>query len=288
MQRPESESTLPGVIISSKNQYLEFFLKLHQLGSELQHNALRECARTLLHLLPLDSNTVTQIHQMCINKWLGEKAEGQLNDELLPEAMFLSADAAHVLYNLEVLQALLMPALDPQGENTMRLELAWLHSGVAHFILDLLTKNNFMPKADMHCKRAAYQCVLKLVKLFLFVLGYVLSRVGDEPASNHAEKNRSQVEILKQTLTTIVCNSDHTMRAIGSKLAQNISDEMLSETPEGAKCRRLFLSALEWSLPDVATLKALVHLEDRRMECQKLWTLLCAKRPWKCFASFWC
>ncbi|CRK87043.1 CLUMA_CG000836, isoform A [Clunio marinus] len=31
MQRPESEATLPGVILSSKNQYLEFFLKLHQL-----------------------------------------------------------------------------------------------------------------------------------------------------------------------------------------------------------------------------------------------------------------
>ena len=260
MQRPESEATLPGVIISSKNQYLEFFLKLHQLGSDLQHNALRECARTLLHLLPLDSTTVTQIHQMCLSKLLGEKTEGHLNDALLPESMFLSADAAHVLYNLEVLQALLMPALDPHGESTMRLQLAWLHSGVAHFILDLLTKNNFMPKADMHCKRAAYQCVLKLVKLFLFILGYVLSRVGDEPVSNHAEKNRSQVEILKQTLATIVCNSDHTMRAIASKLAQSISDEMLSESPEGEICRTLFSSALQWSLPDVATLKALVHL----------------------------
>lgn len=262
MQRPESEATLPGVIISSKNHYLEFFLKLHQLGSELQHNALRECARTLLHLLPLDSTVVTQIHQMCINKWLGDKSllEGQLSDALLPESMFLSADAAHVLYNLEVLQALLMPALDPHGESTSRLQLAWLHSGVAHFILDLLTKNNFMPKADMHCKRAAYQCVLKLVKLFLYILGYVLSRVGDEPPTNHAEKTRSQVEILKQTLATIVCNSDHTIRGIASKLAQSISEEMLSESPEGENCRRLFSSALQWSLPDVATLKALVHL----------------------------
>jgi ubiquitin carboxyl-terminal hydrolase 9/24 len=260
MQRPESEATLPGVIIANKNQYLEFFLKLHQLGSDLQHNALRECARTLLHLLPLDSTVVTQIHQMCISKLLGEKTAADGSDMLLPESMFLSADAAHVLYNLEVLQALLMPALDPHGESTMRLQLAWLHSGVAHFILDLLTKNNFMPKADVHCKRAAYQCVLKLVKLFLFILGYVLSRVGDEPLSTHAEKSRSQVEILKQTLATIVCNSDHTMRAIASKLAQSISDEMLSESPEGENCRQLFQSALQWSLPDVATLKALVHL----------------------------
>ncbi|XP_070500116.1 probable ubiquitin carboxyl-terminal hydrolase FAF isoform X3 [Chironomus tepperi] len=260
LQRTESEATLPGVIISTKHQYTEFFLQLHQLGSELQHNNLRECARTLLHLLPLDSLTVSQINQMCINKFfgIGEKSDNQMSDGLLPESLFLSPDAAHVLYNLEVLQALLMPALDPHSDSTMRLQLAWLHSGVAHFILDLLTKNNFMPKADVYCKRAAYQCVLKLVKLFLFIMGYVLSRVGDEPLP--IDGIRTQVEILKQTLSTIVCNSDHTMRAIASKLAQNISDEMLSESPEGENCRTLFASALQWSLPDVATLKSLVHL----------------------------
>jgi ubiquitin carboxyl-terminal hydrolase 9/24 len=282
MQRPESESTLPGVIIASKHQYMEFFLKIHQLGSDLQHNNLRECARTLLHLLPLDNTTVAHINQMCINKLFsnnnisssssnsnnnissgGDKTESHLNEALLPETLFLSADSAHVLYNLEVLSALLMPALDPHSESTMRLQLAWLHSGVAHFILDLLTKNNFMPKADVFCKRAAYQCVLKLVKLFLFIMGYVLSRVGDEPTSAHTAHSdgmRTQVEILKQTLSTIVCNSDHTLRAIASKLAQSISDEMLSESLEGENCRKLFASALQWSLPDVATLKALVNL----------------------------
>lgn len=259
MQRTESESTLPGVIIASKPQYMDFFLKIHQLGSDLEHNNLRECARTLIHLLPLNSTTVLQINQMCIGKLTAaEKNEAFVNELLLPESMFLSADAAHVLYNLEVLQALLLPALDPHSESTMRLQLAWLRSGVAHFILDLLVKNNFLSNADVYCKRAAYQCVLKIVKLFLFTMGYVLSRVGDEPLSAHTDGIRTQVEILKQTLTTIVCNSDHTMRAIASKLAQSISDEMLSS--EGEKCRELFASALQWSLPDIITVKALVNL----------------------------
>lgn len=272
MMRSELESTLPGVIIASKYQYMDFFLRVHQLGSDLQHHNLRECAWNLLHLLPLDSNTCVQINQMCFNglrygmmKDDDMDGENKNNDELmaeslLPETMFLSADSAHVLYNLEVLQALLMPALDPHGDSTMRLQLAWLHSGVAHFILDLLTKNNFMPNADLYCKRSAYQCILKLVKLFLFILGYVMSRVGDEPHSMHLEGKRTQVEILKQTLATIVCNSDHTLRATASKLAQSISDDMLSETPEGENCRKLFASALKWSLPDIATIQALVNL----------------------------
>lgn len=259
MQRVESENTLPGVIIASKSRYIEFFLKIYQMGSDLQHNNLREICRSLLHLLPLDRATMQHIHEMC-NKFVGDVQMDQITDEFSPESMFLSANPAHVLYHLEVLQAMLIPALDPLGENTVRLQLSWLHSGVAHFMLDLLTKNNFLPKADMYTKRAAFQCVLKLVKLFLYIIGYVLSRVGDEPTPNLQEGARPQVEILKQTLTSIFGNSDHTLRAIASKLAQNLSDEMLSAGKEGESCRELFASALQWSLPDISTIKALVNL----------------------------
>lgn len=258
MQKLECEATLPGVIVSQKNHYLEFFLKLHQLGCNLNHNGLREYSRSLLHLLPMDTTVVGNIHRMCFNKFL-EKRGDSLDETLLPESMFLSVDSAHVLYNLEVLQALLIPALDPHGDLTTRLQLSWLHSGVAHFILDLLTKNNFMPNSDVHSKRSAFQCILKLIKLFLTIIGHVLSRVGDEPLSNYPEKNRNHVEILKQTLITMG-NSDHTLKAIATKLAQSLSDEMLCESAEGESCRQLFKSALEWSLPDVTTLKALVHL----------------------------
>lgn len=259
MQKLESEATLPGVIISQKNHYLEFFLKLHQLGCNLNHNGLREYSRSLLHLLPMDTTVVGNIHRMCFNKYLEKRADSSLDETLLPESMFLSVDSAHVLYNLEVLQALLIPALDPHGDLTTRLQLSWLHSGVAHFIFDLLTKNNFMPNSDVHSKRSAFQCILKLIKLFLTIIGHVLSRVGDEPHSNYPDKNRNHVEILKQTLITMG-NSDHTLKAIATKLAQSLSDEMLCESAEGESCRQLFKSALEWSLPDVSTLKALVNL----------------------------
>lgn len=131
---------------------------------------------------------------------------------------------------------------------------------MAHFILDLLTKTNFLPKADMHTKRAAYQHVLRLVKLFLYVMGYVLSRVGDEPVVQSNEGARPQVEILKHTLQSIIGTSDHTLRPIATKLAQSLSDEMLSAGPEGDNCRLLFGSALQWSLPDIATIRALVNL----------------------------
>jgi len=65
MQRVESESTLPGVIISQNYQYTEFFLKLYQLGSDLEHGRLRDSAKVLLHLLPCDRQTIRQLKIMC-------------------------------------------------------------------------------------------------------------------------------------------------------------------------------------------------------------------------------
>uniref|UniRef100_A0A1A9ZPQ2 ubiquitinyl hydrolase 1 n=1 Tax=Glossina pallidipes TaxID=7398 RepID=A0A1A9ZPQ2_GLOPL len=307
MQRVESESTLPGVIISQNYQYVEFFLKLYQLGSDLEHDRLREGARMLLHLLPCDRQTVKMLQLMCglpilvsqssvgttnISNLVKaddpnvtgggggngsvsgnisvqqqqQQQSSSINDQInpqdcTPEMMFLHPTPAQVHYNLCVLNGLLMPALDPYGESATQIQSCWLHSGCAHFVLELLTKNNFLPNADMHTKRAAFQCVLRLVKLFLYIVGCVLSRVGDEPMFSGFELgSRSQVEILKQILTSIPNTSETTLRAISQKLAENLAHEMLSASPEGESCRVLFASTLQWACPDVSTIKAVVQL----------------------------
>ncbi|XP_055701076.1 probable ubiquitin carboxyl-terminal hydrolase FAF isoform X2 [Phlebotomus papatasi] len=273
MTRLESEASLPGVIISQKPQYVEFFLKLYQLGSDMEHSTLRECS-LLLHLLPLDRFTMQQLETMCairidavVISSSGDQQRinsdlSMLEEQPTLESMFLHATPAQVLYNLEVLHAMLIPALEPLSDgNLLRLQSIWLYSGVAHFILELLTKNNFLPNADMNTKRAAFQCVLRLAKLFLYIVGCVLSRVGDEPVTAaHVDGARSQVEILKQLLTTISGNSEQTLKTIASKLAQSLAEEMLSAGHQGEICRRLFGSALQWSLPDMATIKAIVQL----------------------------
>lgn len=77
MQRVESENTLPGVIISQNFHYIEFFLKLYQLGSDLEHGRLRESAKMLLHLLPSDRKTVKMLQIMC-----GMSASQQIQQQL--------------------------------------------------------------------------------------------------------------------------------------------------------------------------------------------------------------
>ncbi|XP_017872976.1 PREDICTED: probable ubiquitin carboxyl-terminal hydrolase FAF isoform X2 [Drosophila arizonae] len=277
MQRVESESTLPGVIISQHYQYTEFFLKLYQLGSDLEHGRLRDSAKVLLHLLPCDRHTMRMLQLMCrVPKSPagdGPKEEDALSssgqapsdtlnaEDCTPEQMFLHPAPAQVLYNLSVLHGLLIPALDPLGESALQVQSAWMHSGCAHFVLELLTKNNFLPSADMHTKRASFQCVLRLAKLFLYIVGSVLSRVGDEPMiCDYDNGARSQVDILKQNFSTMPNNAQGTLRAISAKLAEILATEMLSASHEGERCRALFSSTLQWSCPDITTIKAVVQL----------------------------
>lgn len=265
VQRPESEATLPGVIISQKAHYTEFFLKIYQLGSDLQHGQLRDSARALLQLLPLDRFTVKQLQTMCHirvgNEVLDQQQGSQQIQIPTPESMFLHASSAQVLYNLEVLHAILVPATNPYSDIHARIHTPWLHSGVAHFILELLTKNNFLPNADMHTKRAAFQCVLRLVRLFLYVVGCVLVQVGDEPLLPDFDGGgRSQVEILKQFMASLVGGPETTMRLVAEHLANNLAPQMLSASPEGGRYRSLFSSALQWSCPSLLTIKAIIQL----------------------------
>lgn len=110
MHRPESETHLPGVLMSQKHQYIEFFLMLYQMGSDIKHDGLRESVKTLLHLIPSDRHTVRQLLAMCMEKQVntpgqGDNREDQENSPSIPtpEALFLHAQPAHVLYNLGVL-----------------------------------------------------------------------------------------------------------------------------------------------------------------------------------------
>lgn len=120
-----------------------------------------------------------------------------------------------------------------------------------------------MLNADTYTRRAAFQCVLKLVKLFLYIVGCVLSRVGDEPTTTStivADGVRLQVDILKQALGTMPGSAEYTIRTIANKMAASLAEEMLSACEEGDRCRELFRSALKWSLPDISTVKAIVQL----------------------------
>uniref|UniRef100_A0A182SE80 ubiquitinyl hydrolase 1 n=1 Tax=Anopheles maculatus TaxID=74869 RepID=A0A182SE80_9DIPT len=250
----ESEDTLPGVVISQKPQYTNFFLQVYQLANMLEHDRLRDSVRSLLHLLPLDRLTVGNLYEVfntsqgaledvrkvAMDAYMAAVgSEGDL-DRVGPggvakeneaeikavmdaaelesletfKSLFLTPPSVQILYNLEVLEAMLLPAsVNPLpapahqinaaaaaatnttsnvkdfgvmgtdvtvGDNATALgsvlefQYAWFNCGAADFIVGLLSEENFLASADRHTKRAIYRCIMRLVKFYFLTVGYLV------------------------------------------------------------------------------------------------------------------
>ncbi|XP_012528213.1 probable ubiquitin carboxyl-terminal hydrolase FAF-X isoform X2 [Monomorium pharaonis] len=269
----EAENSLPGVVMSQRSQYATFFFQLADLGCTLQHSQLRDGARNLLQLVPPDTFTVTRLQWLFghykDDEALQNPSQYHCNEtNTTVDSLFFTASPSQVLYNLEVLYTLLMPALDPMSERAFEFQYNFIKSGEAGVILDMLTKNKFLPNADETTKRSAYLTVLRLCKLLLTVMGNVMACVMDEvqqtgTSENHDNhvNNRGRVTVLKQALQSVPNQStEYMLRSVAAKLAQHLAHRMLSGGPEADRCRQLFVQALSWELPDVATIRAIIRL----------------------------
>ncbi|XP_001604458.2 probable ubiquitin carboxyl-terminal hydrolase FAF-X isoform X1 [Nasonia vitripennis] len=266
----EAESSLPGVLLSQRSQYANFFFQLADLGCTLEHAHLRDGARHLLQLVPPDTLTVSRLQWFFGRFKEDEAPQNSSIDESTTSvgSLFFTASPSQVLYNLEVLYTLLMPALDPMSDRACEFQLNLIKSGEAGVILDMLTKNNFLPNADETTKRSAYLTVLKLCKLLLTVMANVMALLIDEvpftnSQSNHDNQPNKQVPItvLKQALHSVPNqNTEYILRSVAMKLATLLANDMLSGSTELDRCRQLLVQALSWELPDVATIRAIIRL----------------------------
>ncbi|KAK9879631.1 hypothetical protein WA026_006697 [Henosepilachna vigintioctopunctata] len=252
------ENFLPGVIMSGHYVYARFFCQMYQLGSDLGFTPLRDGSRALLQIMPCDSMTMDNWKSLLmINNVPGEQ-------KVSLDQMLTKGSPAEVLYNLEVLYAMLMPALDSLSEKTYEFQYCFMTSGFAHLFLEMLTKNNFMSGADNATKRAAYLVVLKISKLILTSVAHVLVRLSEDHTPPETEANGESVTtpgmFLRNALRSVPGHSDHILRQVSLKLSQRLAQLIVAESEGTAQADALFSQALNWELPDLATTLALVRL----------------------------
>lgn len=247
--------------MSHSTQYAQFFCQLSSLGSSLGHGPLRDGARALLLLMPPDRTTMERL------LFLFKGSPAGLPETTI-DTMFFSASPAQVLYHLEVLYTMLMPALDPMSEKAFDFQFHFMISGEIQIFLDMLTKNNFMSNADMSTKRSAYLCVLKICKFGLSVVGNILVRLNDDtgntecvPEGNSNESVQAMpIMFLRQALRSVPSHtSEQILRQVSVKLSQVLAEHILSGTA-GEKLQAVFSQALTSDLPDMNTILAMVRI----------------------------
>ncbi|KAG8589764.1 hypothetical protein GDO81_006516 [Engystomops pustulosus] len=232
---PEVESCLPGVIMSLHHRYISFLWQVADLGSSLNMPPLRDGARVLMKLMPPDNTIVEKLRAICLDH--AKLGESSLSSSL--DSLFFGQSASQVLYLTEVVYALLMPANAPLGEDASDFQYNFLKSGGLPLVLSMLTRNNFLPNADMETRRSAYLNALKVAKLLLTAIGYGHVRAvaeacqpveGSNPVS---PATHDQAVVLQNALQNIPNpTSECMLKNVAIRLAQQISDEASKYIPD--------------------------------------------------------
>ncbi|OBS73281.1 hypothetical protein A6R68_12135, partial [Neotoma lepida] len=236
---PEVESCLPGVIMSLHPRYISFLWQVADLGSSLNMPPLRDGARVLMKLMPPDSTTIEKLRAICLDH--AKLGESSLSPSL--DSLFFGPSASQVLYLTEVVYALLMPAGAPLADDSSDFQFHFLKSGGLPLVLSMLTRNNFLPNADMETRRGAYLNALKIAKLLLTAIGYGHVRAvaeacqpgveGVNPMTSVNQVTHDQAVVLQSALQSIPNPSSECMlRNVSVRLAQQISDEASRYMPD--------------------------------------------------------
>ncbi|XP_051561998.1 probable ubiquitin carboxyl-terminal hydrolase FAF-X isoform X1 [Myxocyprinus asiaticus] len=229
---PEVESCLPGVIMSLHLRYISFLWQIADLGCTLNMPLLRDGARVLMKLMPPDNTTVENLRAICLDH--AKLGENSLSPTL--DSRFFGPSPSQVLYLTEVVYALLMPASGTLGDDASDFQYNFLKSGGLPLVLGMLTRNNFLPNADMETRRGAYLNALKIAKLLLTAIGFGHVKAvaeacqpvveGTNPASPINQATHDQALVLQNALQSIPNPASECMlRNVAIRLAQQISDE---------------------------------------------------------------
>jgi ubiquitin carboxyl-terminal hydrolase 9/24 len=156
--------------MSLQASYTQFLLQLADKGCTLQHSQLRDAARALLKLMPADVETIQKMKNICqelIKNPIGQPVHGF-------DSLFFSPSPSETCYNLEVCYSLLMPGTGPLTEKAFDFQIALVEAkGIACF-MGMLTRNDFLSRADLSTQQMAYLSVLKICKLLFAVAGHSL------------------------------------------------------------------------------------------------------------------
>ncbi|XP_014240200.1 probable ubiquitin carboxyl-terminal hydrolase FAF-X [Cimex lectularius] len=218
----EAENSLPGVLLSQQPHTTASLLKVCDLASSLGNTALAQVAYSVLNLCPPDNHTLNKLQELFSDN---ENKPNDQNEVVTMESILYNSPSPQVLYNLEVLYALLMPAVDPLSEKmpVFEMQFNFFKSPHSCALLEVLTKNDFMPSADITGKRHTYLTLLKICKLMLLVIGHIAYLAAENQAQqsgNNCPVNNN-VAVLNKALCNIPSpTGECVLRNVSLKIAQ--------------------------------------------------------------------
>ena len=261
--------------MSQRQSHAVFLCQLAQLGVSVDSEQLRSSAWLLLRLLPPDLTTLTRIQTSAAAAAAGKK--GTAGSQL--SQLFLTPSDSLTLYQLECCLALVMPAggQGPMSDKAFEFQQQLVRGGGVGLVLNMLTNQSFLQKADIITKKSAYFTLLKLSKFLLTVAGHSLFFLvveSQQPSSSTrvTDATHNHAVMLQQALQAgIPCPSEVNIRQAVTRLGQQLLEAGADTLPDLGVVRSVLRlawasSAADISITDTEQLKTVHKTNNRELD----------------------
>ncbi|ESN99989.1 hypothetical protein HELRODRAFT_176291 [Helobdella robusta] len=234
----EAENCLPGVLLAHKLMYTNFLFNLADLGCQLDVPMLRDCAREILKFMPADSNAVERLIKICkehVNRHPLEKPIIIAPDL---EALFFGPGPSQVLYYLDVMHSILVPATSNSANVTWNFQKNFLLSGGVPLCLKIISSDDFLQNSDPTTKRSCYLTCLKILKLIMPAVGYGYIQMVSDAMQNNTTNlvaltptMHAHAVLLQKAFMNIPNPNENIIKSWSLKLGQELSLKITGVLP---------------------------------------------------------
>ncbi|CAF3635592.1 unnamed protein product [Rotaria socialis] len=204
-----AESSLPSVIFSQKHEYYQFLIELSDMGCKENNIRLRDTARQILDLVPVDPHAnVTFINCIAPSKPNLDENMARLKNYYFPSS------PTQMLYNLKTTLVLLVPTILLNDSNEIEsMYVRFLNTGGLVCLLSILTQEQIADQCDMKTRKSIYLIIFNIIKRVLVILGFYQLKI-----SNASIDNDSLDQILS-SMSTVTVGENHTPIPLEKKIA---------------------------------------------------------------------
>ncbi|CAF0890240.1 unnamed protein product [Adineta ricciae] len=173
-----AENVLPSVLFSQKHEYYQFLIEISDLGCKEQNTRLRDTARHILDLVPVDPEAKITF----TNCFQNMKPNSEESANRIRKFYFHSSPT-QILYNLKTTLIRLAPASFTSADmNEIEvLHVFFLHTGGLTCLLYILTQKQFTDQCDTATRKSIYLFTLSILKRLLIILGYYQVKTANSP-----------------------------------------------------------------------------------------------------------
>ncbi|CAF3335952.1 unnamed protein product [Rotaria socialis] len=226
-----AETSLPSVIFSQTHEHYQFLIDIADLACKEGNTRLRDTARQILDLIPIDSYSTKTLNS-CFTLLTAnneqpsaEECFNRLNK------FYFHVSPSQMFYNLKATLINFLPAqihqVCLQANNIVEgLHVRFLNAGGLSCLLNILSEKHCTDQCDISTRKSIYFIVLYLLKRLLIVLAIYQLRLTNSNSPSPFNESLEQILSITPTIPLPIMNvvgeQQHVSMSVEQKIAATL------------------------------------------------------------------